>query len=76
MLLYIGIFEFGIKEIYELQYFDDLTIVTGHTPTGLIEEKCNGKIYQKNGHIAVDCGAVFGGKLGCICLETLEKFYV
>ena len=61
---------------YELQYFDDLTIVTGHTPTGLIEEKCNGKIYQKNGHIAVDCGAVFGGKLGCICLDTLEKFYV
>lgn len=61
---------------YNFQYFDDLIIVTGHTPTGLIEAKYNGEIYQENGHIAVDCGAVFGNRLGCICLNTKKEFYV
>ena len=50
-------------------------IVSGHTPTGYIDPACAGKIIRKNNHIAIDCGAVFGGALGCICLETLEEFY-
>lgn len=62
---------------YELQYFDDKVIITGHTPTGLIEKAYAGKIYKKHNHIAVDCGAVFkDGRLGCICLDTMEEFYV
>ena len=60
---------------YEKQYFPDKYIVTGHTPTGLIDEACAGRIYQKNHHIAIDCGAVFGRTLGCICLDTLEEYY-
>ena len=40
-----------------------------------IDPACAGKIIRKNNHIAIDCGAVFGGALGCICLETLEEFY-
>lgn len=39
---------------YELQYFDDKVIVTGHTPTGLIDKAYAGRIYIKNNHIAVD----------------------
>ncbi len=61
---------------YEKQYCDDKYIVTGHTPTGFIDPKYKGKIYKKNNHIAIDCGAVFGNPLGCICLDTLEEFYV
>lgn len=61
---------------YEEQYFDDMIIVTGHTPTGLIERKSAGKIWKGNNHIAIDCGAVFGNPLGCICLDTMEEFYV
>lgn len=61
---------------YELEYYKDKYIVTGHTPTNLIEEQSKGRIYQKNNHIAVDCGAVFGNPLGCICLDTFEEFYV
>ena len=62
---------------YELQYFDDKILVTGHTPTSLIDESYTGKIYIKNNHIAVDCGAVFEeGRLGCICLDTMEEYYV
>ena len=61
---------------YELEYFPDKYIVTGHTPTGYIEESSIGKIYRKNHHIAIDCGAVFGNPLGCLCLDTMEEFYV
>jgi serine/threonine protein phosphatase 1 len=61
---------------YEKEYFPDKFIVTGHTPTGFIDPKCKGKIWRGNNHIAIDCGAVFGNPLGCICLDTLEEFYV
>ena len=61
---------------YEKEYFPDRYLVTGHTPTMLIEESCAGRIYRKNHHIAIDCGAVFGNPLGCICLDTFEEFYV
>lgn len=61
---------------YDNVYFEDKYIVTGHTPTALIDFQCKGKIFEYNNHIAIDCGAVFTGTLGCICLDTLEKFYV
>lgn len=51
--------------------------MTGHTPTQVIKGNSRpGFIYQKNHHIAIDCGCVFGGKLACLCLETMEEFYV
>ena len=61
---------------YEERYFDDMYVVTGHAPTGLIEPKSVGRIWKGNGHIAIDCGAVFGKSLGCMCLDTMEEFYV
>ena len=61
---------------YDRMYFKDRYLVTGHTPTQLIpgNEK-PGRIYMANHHIAIDCGAAFGGKLGALCLETGEEFY-
>lgn len=61
---------------YEEEYYHDIILVTGHTPTVLIDENSRGKIWKGNNHIAVDCGAVFGNPLGCICLDTMEEFYV
>jgi len=61
---------------YEEVYFEDITLVTGHTPTELIDKNSKGRIWKGNNHIAVDCGAVFGNPLGCICLDTMEEFYV
>lgn len=61
---------------YEKEYFLDKFIVTGHTPTGFIDTKYKGKIWRGNNHIAIDCGAVFGNPLGCICLDNFEEFYV
>ena len=60
---------------YEKEYFPDRYLVTGHTPSDFLDESFSGRIYQKNSHIAIDCGAVFGNPLGCICLNTLEEFY-
>ena len=62
---------------YEMPYFPDKYVITGHTPTMFIEDNPRpGYIFRKNNHIAIDCGAGFGGRLGCICLETGEEFYV
>ncbi len=61
---------------YAREYYPDKFLVTGHTPTQHIDNDYKGKIYCKNNHIAIDCGAVFGLGLGCICLDTMEEFYV
>lgn len=61
---------------YEKRYFKDAYLVTGHTPTFLIDEQYRGRVYKKNNHIAIDTGAVFGENLCCVCLETGEVYYV
>ena len=61
---------------YDRVYYLNKLLVTGHTPTAIIDPNSLGRILQRNNHVAIDCGAVFCGTLGCICLETLEEFYV
>lgn len=61
---------------YEVTYFRDKYIITGHTPTGLIDPVSKGRIWKGNHHIAIDCGCGFGHALGCLCLDTMEEFYV
>lgn len=62
---------------YEIPYFDDKIVITGHTPTQHIS--CNprpGYIFRENNHIALDCCACSRrGRLAGICLETGEEFY-
>ncbi len=62
---------------YGRRYFEDATLVTGHTPTQLIKGfEDPGRVYIKNGHIALDCGACFeGGRLAGICLDTGKVYY-
>ncbi len=52
------------------RFFDDRTLVVGHAPTK------SGKIEHVNGVTYLDCGVKEGGRLGCLCLETGEEFYV
>ena len=61
---------------YDAVYKPGVNFITGHTPTLLIDPSFAGKIWYGNGHIAIDCGAAIGGRLGCICLETMEEYYV
>ena len=76
------LFEYSGSELinsrmdYNKQYYNNKIIISGHTPTKLIDENMVGKIIKKNNHIAIDCGCVFKCCLGCICLDTMEEFYV
>ena len=56
-------------------YFKNKYLITGHTPTVAINQKFMGKVYSKNGHIALDCGAAYSGKLAAICLDALKLYY-
>ncbi len=75
--------DYSLKELvwdraeYDIQYFPDKYVVTGHTPTQNIEGNSRpGYIYRGNNHIAIDCGASWpGGRLAAICLDTGEEFY-
>ena len=61
---------------YTKSYGEDARFITGHTPTNVIAPAFFGKIWQGCGHIAIDCAAAWGGRLGCLCLETMEEYYV
>ena len=63
---------------YSKRYYsnEDTFIVTGHTPTIYINNSPEYAVYKGNGHIAIDCGCVFGGKLAAYCIETGQVMYV
>ena len=61
----------------EVRYFEDenIFVVSGHTPTFTMSGKP--EIIHRNGNILIDCGACFPeGRLACLCLDTMEEFYV
>ena len=63
---------------YERRYFqnENIHIITGHTPTMYISPNSSGAVLKKNGHIAIDCGCVYGGRLAAYCIETADVKYV
>lgn len=63
---------------YSKRYYPDenIFLVTGHTPTFLINGWGKTEVYRKNGHIAMDCSCVAGGRLAAFCIETEEVVYV
>ena len=63
---------------YGKRYFPSVRIflVTGHTPTIMIREDKKPLVYQENGHIALDCGCVFGGNLAAYYIEDGSITYV
>jgi len=75
----------------EKTYFKDRVIVFGHTPTrhfyaqkqGKLlsqlskEELCDEVYESEDGMLlGIDCACGFDGRLGCVCLDTRERFYV
>ncbi len=63
---------------YDKRYAKDKNtfLVTGHTPTFLIREDREALVYEKNGHIAIDCGCVYGERLAAYCLDRGTVTYV
>ena len=57
------------------KYFDDKTVIVGHTPT-TEDNGGDGRIFFGNGSIAIDCGEARGGTVGCLRLEDMKEFYV
>lgn len=56
--------------------FLDKTMVVGHMPTLFYGDEYKGKMILRKNIYHIDCGCVFGYGLGCLCLDTLEEFYV
>lgn len=58
----------------------NFTIIYGHTPVQTINESAEeAKIIKKEGIFYIDCGletCKSNGRLGCLCLDTLEEFYI
>jgi len=61
---------------YGKRYFKKAYLVTGHSPTYLIDEKYRGRVYSHAGRLALDCGAAHGERLGCVCLDTGKACYI
>lgn len=56
-------------------YFENTTMIVGHTPTSEMKGG-NNRILRGKGSIFMDCGLGRGGQLGCLRLEDGEEFYV
>lgn len=63
-------------------YFKDRYMVIGHTPVFFLYQDAGRDItvpefFRTESYIDIDCGCVFrGGRLGCLCLDTMEEIYV
>ena len=66
---------------YDTPLWDDKSkfLIVGHTPTMTFRKDRPPLIYRGKGNIIdIDCGEAYrnyGGRLGCLCLETMEEFY-
>lgn len=63
---------------YNRRYFSDQNtyLVTGHTPTILLNDDKKAEVFEENGHLAIDCGCVYGFKLAAYCLNNGQITYV
>lgn len=57
------------------QYYtgSSIYIVSGHTPTLAVSGKP--EIFRSHNNILIDCGAAYGGRLACLCLDTMKEYY-
>ena len=64
----------------EERFWPDRYLVYGHTPTRLLRaqigQPLSDDILCWGQQVAIDCGCGFDGKLGCLCLDTMEAFYI
>ena len=62
------------------KYFEDdedIYVVMGHTPTPIFPGWGKPEILKNGKNIFIDCAACNPkGKLACLCLETMEEYYI
>lgn len=44
------------------------------TPTLAVSGKP--EIFRSHNNILIDCGATYGGRLACLCLDTMREYYI
>lgn len=71
------------RPYFDGEYYNDKNtyLIVGHTPTFLLRQRREpARIYHGKGDVIdVDCGAAYPtelGRLGCLCLDTGEEFYI
>lgn len=61
-------------------YYSDKYLLYGHTPTRMLYRQLGNHpadtILHRGMQIAIDCGCGWDGRLGCLCLDTMEEWYV
>lgn len=66
--------------IYSDVKFKDYIIICGHNTVQSINDNYEDvKIIHREGQKFIDCGCYFSkvnGKLACLCLDTMEEFYI
>ena len=59
----------------ETRYFDEATVIFGHTPTYHYGEEYRGKAVKTDTWICIDTGAAAGGRPMLLRLDDMAEFY-
>lgn len=59
----------------DTQYFDNATVIFGHTPTEYFGEQYRGKMVKTETWVCIDTGAAIGRSPMLLCLDTMEEYY-
>lgn len=59
----------------ETRYFDNATVIFGHTPTEYFGEQYRGKMIKTDTWLCIDTGAAAGNKPMLLRLDDLKEFY-
>lgn len=67
------------EEFYMNKAYDEKICIFGHTPTQNLNLNYDSIIWEDPIHkdkIGIDCGCVYNGKLACLEIPTMKKYYV
>lgn len=59
----------------DTRYFDDITVIFGHTPTVEYGKQFAGGMIKTDTWINIDAGAACGYNPMLLCLDTMQEFY-
>jgi serine/threonine protein phosphatase 1 len=73
--------DYGASEILwarpgpDTRYYEDKTVIFGHTPTGYLDPAYRGRAMKTDSWICIDTGAAMGGSPMLLRLEDRKEFY-
>ncbi len=61
---------------YNDRFYEDKTVIFGHTPTVYYGKEHKGKILHRPTWINIDAGAAYGYSAAVLCLDDMKEFYI